>query len=106
VALGVTLALRHLRGGRWPVVGIVHGLLGAVGLGLLVIALQGPRRGDAMGVGSFGIAAAVLFGIALAFGPFIPLLKNRARRFAGLLMATHATAAITAFVLLLAWVSL
>ena len=30
--------------------------------------LQGPRRGDAMGVGSFGIAAATLFGIALVLG--------------------------------------
>jgi hypothetical protein len=84
----------------------VHGIFGAVGLGLLIVALRGPRRGDAMGVGSFGIAASVLFGIALTFGPFIPLLMKRAPRFAGLLMATHATLAITAYVLLLAWVSM
>ena len=106
MTLGVALALRYLRGGRWPVIGVVHGLFGAAGFGLLVIALQGPRRGDAMGVGSFGIAASVLFGMALTLGPFIPLLMNRTPRAAGLLMAAHATIAITAYVLLLAWVSM
>jgi hypothetical protein len=59
-----------------------------------------------MGVGSFGIAASLLFGIALAFGPFIPLSMKRAPRFAGLLVAAHATVAITGFVLFLAWASL
>jgi hypothetical protein len=107
LVLGVTLGLRYLRGGgRWPGAGIAHGLMGAAGFGLLVIALQGPRHGDAMGVGSFGIAAALLFGIALAFGPFIPISMRRTPRFAGLLLATHATLAITAYVLFLAWASL
>ena len=107
MVLGATLALRSIRGGgRWPVFGIIHGLIGAAGLGSLVVALQGPRHGDAMGVGSFGVAAAVLFGIALVFGPFIPLSMKRTPRLAGLLIATHATLAITAFVLLLAWASL
>jgi hypothetical protein len=105
VALGVTLALLYLRGQRRPPVGIVHGVAGAIGLCLLLIALQGPRRGDAMGAGSFGMAAAVLFGIAFAIGPFILLLNRRAPRFAGLTIASHASVAITAFVLLLAWVS-
>ena len=92
--------------GRWPQVGILHGLLGAAGFGLLIAALQGPRHGDAMGVGSFGIAASVLFGIALAFGPFISFVRKRTPRVADLLLATHATIAITAFVLFLAWASL
>jgi hypothetical protein len=106
VALGVTLALRYLRGGRWSAIAIAHGIFGAFGLGLLIVALQGPRRGDAMGVGSFGIAASVLFGLALALGPFFSLLMKRTPRVAGLVMATHATVAITAYVLLLAWVSM
>ncbi len=103
----MTLALRYLRiGGRWPWVGIVHGVAGAAGLGLLVVVLQGPRHGDKTGVGSFGAVAAVLFGLALAIGPFVPLLMKRTPRFAGLLIAAHATVAITAFVLFLAWTSL
>jgi hypothetical protein len=86
--------------------GVVHGLLGADGFFLLITALQGPRRGDAMGVGSFGVAATVLFGIALTIGLCIPLTLKRSPRIAGLIIATHATIAITAFVLLLAWASM
>lgn len=106
MTLGATLALLYLRGTRWPVAGILHGLLGAAGLCLLVIALQGPRRGDAMGVGSFGIAAAVLFGIALACGPFILPLLKRSPPIAGIVIAAHATLAIAGFVMFLAWVSM
>lgn len=108
MALGVTLALLYIRGTatRRPVAGIIHGLTGAVGLGLLIFALQGPRRGNAMGVGSFGIAAAVLFGLALTLGPLVPLLTHRSPRVAGLVIAVHASLAITAFVLFLAWASI
>jgi hypothetical protein len=104
--LGVTLALLYLRGRRVPIVGVGHGMVGACGLGLLIVALQGPRRGDAMGVGSFGAAAAVLFGTAVALGVLIPVLYRRRRWFAGVVIATHASLAITGFVLLLAWVSM
>jgi hypothetical protein len=103
--LGLTAAALYLRGGRIPLAGAIHGIVGTVGLGTLVLALQGPRRGDAMGAGSFGIAGSVLFGVALALGPFIPLLNRRSARAAGLVIATHATAAITAYVLFLAWAS-
>jgi hypothetical protein len=107
VALGVVLALRYLRGGRLPIaVGIGHGLIGALGLGLLVIAIQGPRRGDAMGVGSFGLVAAVLFAIALVLGLVILSSRGRLPRLAGVVLATHASLAMTAFVLFMAWVSM
>ena len=106
VVLGVTLAIRYIRGGRWKLVGIVHGLVGATGLGLLLLMLQGPRHGDAMGAGSFGIVASVLFAIALAFGLIIPPAAARSVRAAGAVIATHASLAITAFVLFLAWISL
>jgi hypothetical protein len=108
VALGLTLALLYVRGPllRQPFPGIIHGLTGAVGLGLLILALQGPRRGDAMGAGSFGIVAAVLFGLALAFGPLIWFLGRRAPHLAGGIIAVHASLAITAFVLFLAWASM
>jgi hypothetical protein len=90
---------------RKPVVGILHGIVGALGLALSVTALQGPRRGDAMGTGSFGVTAAVLIAMALAFGPFIPLLSKRTPRFSGVTIATHASLAIAGFVLFLAWAS-
>lgn len=106
VALGASLALLYLRGRRLPIVGMVHGLVGASGLALLVATLQGPRRGDAMGVGSFGTAGAALFGAALAFGLCIPLSNRWAHRFVGAVIATHAGLAITAFILFLAWASL
>jgi len=104
--LGVTLALLYLRGRRVPILGALHGLVGASGLGLLIVTLQGSRRGDAMGVGSFGEVASVLFGIALALGLFIPLLNRLRPRSSGLVIATHASVAITGFVLFLAWSSL
>jgi hypothetical protein len=93
-------------GPRRPVFGIVHGVIGVAGLGLLVMALQGPRRGDAMGAGSFGLAASVLFGIALTMGLCIPLLATRSLRVTGAIIAAHASLAIAAYVLFLAWASL
>ena len=91
---------------RWkPAIAIPHGILGALGLGLLVVTLQGPRRGEAMGVGSFGIVAAVLIGIALAMGPFIPLLRRRLPVSTGVVLATHASLAIAGFLMFLAWIS-
>ena len=59
-----------------------------------------------MGVGSFGPVSAVLFGVAMGFGPVLPSLFRRLPRVAGLVLAAHASVAITAFVLLLAWVSM
>jgi len=106
--LGVALALMVMRGTgpRKPSLAIAHGVLGATGLALLLIVLQGPRRGDAMGVGSFGIAAATLFGIALVLGPSIPFLLKRSPRVSGVVIAGHASLAITGFVLFLAWISI
>ena len=106
VALGVTLAVLYLGGRRRSALGLIHGLAGAAGLGLLLIALQGPRRGDAMGAESFGMVASVLFGLELAFGPFIPFVNRTSPRAAGIVIATHAGLAVTAFVLFLAWASL
>jgi hypothetical protein len=102
----VILVLRYLRGDRLSLaIGIVHGVAGASGLGLLLLALQGPPRGEAMGVGSFGVTAAVLFGAALVLGLLI-LFLHRRPRIAGVVVATHASLAIAAFVLFLAWASM
>jgi len=95
--MGVALSFLALRdGARRPLIAVLHGVVGAVGLGLLLWMLRGPRLGDAMGAGSFGIAAAVLFAVALVLGPFV-------KRTKGLVLAVHASLAITGFVLVLAW---
>ena len=71
-----------------------------------MLTLQGLRHGDAMGVGSFGQVAAVLFGIALTIGPFSTVSEpSHVSGFAGVVIAFHAGVAVTAFVLLLAWAS-
>jgi hypothetical protein len=108
VALGSVLAFVHLHGKRLPPwqASAVHGVLGAIGLGLLVIALGGPARGAAYGVSAFGPAAAALAAIALVLGLLILLLARRLRRGVGLAIAAHGTVAVTAFVLLLAYLSL
>lgn len=108
VTLGVALAFLHLRGTRLPPwqVGGAHGLLGAAGLGALIIALQGPVRGAAYGVSAFGPAAAVLVAMALVLGLAILLMARYFRRRAGLVIAVHGSVAVTAFVLLAAYLSL
>jgi hypothetical protein len=111
VTLGIVLALWHLRAGEfrsgppWPV-GVVHGALGIAGLCVLILLLQGPRRGDAMGVGSFGASSAVLFAAAVTAGVSVPLLSRRSPNGAGVMIVLHAGLAITAYVLFLAWASI
>lgn len=100
------VALLALKGRpRQPLLSIAHGLAGAAGLVLLLLASRGPRQGDAMGVGSFGIIAAALFLSALVLGPCVPMLRQRAPSAAGMARVIHACLAITAFVLFLAWAS-
>ena len=98
---GSVLATLHLRTEAVPpnaAFGVLHGLLGAVGLAVLLLALRGPPRGLAMGVGSFGGIAAALLVSALLAGLVI-----RRRRMRGLLIGIHATFAICGIVILAAY---
>jgi hypothetical protein len=107
VVLGSGLAFAHLRASRlppWPV-GALHGVAGATGLAVLIMALQGPARGAEYGVSSFGPAATALVALALLMGLVVLLLARRFKRTSGLAIAIHSTIAVTAFVLLLAYVS-
>ncbi len=106
--LGIALALLHVRGPSAPpwMIGVLHGVLGAAGLGTLLLALRGPPRGLLTGVASFGPIAAVLAVGALLAGLGIVTLARRSGRGIGLLIAVHGTVAITAYVLLAAYVSL
>jgi hypothetical protein len=108
VVLGSVLALLHLRGTVRPrgAIGALHGLLGLAALVALAVALQGPPRGLQTGVAPFGMVAAVLATAALVVGLVVLLLLRTRRQIAGLAIAVHATLAISAYVVLLAYVAL
>jgi hypothetical protein len=108
VLAGTVLAFWHLRAAEgvarppgWA--GLAHGLAGAVGLALLLLALRGPSRAVAEGAGSFGTIAAWLFGVALIVGGLVWVRRRRGPMLAILL---HAVLAVTGWVVLIAWVSL
>jgi hypothetical protein len=128
VLLGGVLAVLHLRataggvppaggglstapsatpppGGPGWQLGALHGLIGATGLVLLLLALGGPPRGVSLGVGAFGLVAAVLLALALLVGLAV-LVAFRLRRRPGALIALHATLAVSGFVILAAYVFL
>ena len=105
--IGNGLAALHLRAERtapprWAF-GAIHGLLGAIGLATLFIALRGPPRGVAMGVGAFGRIAAVLLAMALLAGLAIVAIRLRRRRVPGLVIGIHATLAVSGVVILAAY---
>ena len=102
---GSMLAWRHVarRGGAsLTIFGAIHASLGIGGLIGLVLALQGPPRGVAMGAGMFGTIAAYLIAPALFVGLIVPFM----RRGKGLMIAVHAGVAITGIVIFLAWAAL
>jgi hypothetical protein len=105
--VGSVLAALHLRAANTPrgwLPGALHGPLGAVGFALLLLALRGPPRGEAMGVGAFGRIAAVLLAVALLAGLAIFVSRLRYRRIPGLVIGIHATIAISGVVILAAYV--
>jgi hypothetical protein len=106
--LGTVLALLHLRpAGRtppWPL-GALHGAIGAGGLAALLLALQGPARGVAFGVGPFGTFSAALLSLALLAGLILLGTLWLGRR-AGFFIAVHATLAVAGFAILAAYTML
>jgi len=70
---------------------------------VLLIALAGPPRGVAMGVGAFGRIAAVLLALTLLAGLGILVVRLRRRRVPALLIGMHATIAISGVVVLAAY---
>ncbi len=83
-----------------------HGVLGAAGLVVLVVALSRGVPASGLGTAGFGPAAAVLFGIALALGISIALASFGRRRPAATLVGVHASLAIGGLVVLWALISL
>jgi hypothetical protein len=106
VLIGTAIGIRFIGDRRRPsrAIGAVHGLLGASGLCVLIFALvSGVGAGDRYGTASFGPAAAILAALAALVGAGIALLGRRIARSTGLLLVVHASLAVTAYVLLLAY---
>jgi hypothetical protein len=104
--VGSLLAALHLQAETarpGAMFGVLHGLLGAVGFAALLLALQGPARGAAMGVGSFGRVAATLLSVALLAGLLIVAMRLLARPIPGLVIGIHATIAVSGIVILAAY---
>src|SRR5690348_8530096 len=96
VVVGAVLAVLHLREGRAaPPLALpaVHGLLAIAGFAALLVALEGPPRGEEMGTASFGAIAAVLLALAALFGLAMLALHLLRRRLPGVLIGAHATLA-------------
>ena len=108
--LGLGLATLHLAGSplvrRVALLAYGHGLLGAAGLLALLPALAGPPRGVALGAGQFGIAGAVLLGLALLLATVLLAARLRRRALPSLVIGLHATLAIGGVIVLAAWASL
>jgi hypothetical protein len=106
VALGTVLAVLHLRTTVLPAapwqLAALHGAIGVSGLGCLLLSLRGASRGVDQGVASFGAISAALLTMAALAGIAVMLTHWRKRR-AGALIGLHATLAISAFVVLAAY---
>ena len=106
VLLGSGLAVLHLLPERRAVptpLSALHGGLAICGFVVLVFALHGPPRGVEAGAGAFGHVAAVLAALALLAGGGVLAARLRKKRFTGMLLGIHATLAISAFVILTAY---
>lgn len=109
VLLGIAISIWFLAGKPVPsrAIAIVHGLLGVLGLSALILVLtHGIGMGDRYGTASFGPLAAILAAVAALVGVGMALLMRKTTRNAGVLISVHATLAISAYVLLLAYVLL
>jgi hypothetical protein len=96
------------REGRLPPAWLAgaHGSAALAGLGFLVVALAGARRGEATGTQSFGIIAGVLLAAAALVGLAMLATHLLQRRVSGALVGIHATLAVAGFVILAVYAAL
>jgi hypothetical protein len=106
--LGGVLAARHPRteyAPPGPVFGALHGLVGIAGFTALLLSLRGPPRGETMGVGQFGRFSAALLAAALVVAIPIAVMRLRRRDISSVVIAAHATIAVSGVVILAAYTS-
>ncbi len=80
-------------------------MLGAAGLGALLLTLGEPIHGVNAGVGTFRTDAVVLLGAALLLGLGILVMFRVAPKSAGAVIALHATIAMFGLAILAAYAS-
>jgi hypothetical protein len=85
---------------------LLHGALGLGGVVALRLALAGPPRGVAAGVGNFGWIAVGTLGIAFLLGLLVWLLGRVWRPGQGLMAGLHATVALLGLAILLVYLLL
>jgi len=104
-AIGLFLAVRALGAGALPAgLPALHGVVAVAGLGALALAAAAGRGSpDRYGTASFGPAAAILGALAAVIGLKM-LVRRRSGRGVGFLIGVHATVAMIAYSLLLAYV--
>jgi hypothetical protein len=102
-AFGVLLAIVQLRRADTPPVPLpvsgLHGLSGAIGLGLLLLAPRASHAAET-GTGGFRSIAAVLLALALLAGLFILRARITRRPLSSGLVGVHAFLAISGVILL------
>lgn len=105
VAIGVLLALRAQGAGAPPGrLPALHGVVAVAGLVVLALAVTAGRGSpDRYGTAAFGPAAAILGALAVVIG-LTMFVRRRRGRGVGFLIGVHATVAVIAYSLLLAYV--
>ena len=107
VVLGLWLSAQYLihetPPRRLTATGVIHGTAGASAVVLLLLALQGPKRGVHTGAGGFGWASFCFMAIAFAGGLTILGFHMRRRGAPTLLIAIHGMLGMAGGVMLSAW---
>ena len=108
VLFGSWLAVLHFDGrpperAPWPLA-LMHAGLALGGFALLALALRGPARGADQGTAAFGLTAAGLFAAAIAVGLGIFVRFRLKKKGANALVGIHAALAVSAIVILAAYV--
>ena len=109
-ALGLWLGSLYMLFERPPsrltAVSIVHGIVGAAGIAVLLLALRGPARGVKYGAGAFGSFSAGLLVAALAGGLTLLAAHLRRRPVPVGLVAIHGMFAVVGYVLLCTYLTM
>ena len=105
MALGLALAVLHLRGIRKPVLIGLHLLLGFGALELMVVLLKGTSDSDGLPAGDFGNVSAGFMALAAFVGLLTPILGRRSRLTANAMLLAHGGAGLAGVLLCMAWVS-
>ena len=108
VLFGSWLAVLHFDGRPpertpWPLA-LMHAGLALGGFALLAVALRGPARGVDQGMAAFGPTAAGLLAGAIALGLGIFIRFRLRKKGANALVGIHAALAVSAMVILTAYV--